>query len=505
MVSAEVKILDYSNSQIITWNAGLAKLQTGTFKLIHIIETNEYQKLINTLQETFDRDVSPNHFLQPLLQREITELQSYIDRVKPRSKRSLDFIGSAWKWIAGNPDHEDFEILTKKTNKVLKNNNKQVIINKLTIDKINELTRVTNGILESVNKSHNGNNSLKEQLGMILKYKLDTVKEELTNIQHAMHWAKVGVVNSFLLTSEEIRIVKEILNNDYIPFINLEQAFEFAEIKIASNHDSIIYILSIPTTHINSCSKMLVKPIKFGKYINKIKYSNILICDSVMYGMKNACKSYNNITICNKNNLDDLESDMCLANLIKSKTANCSLINNQNIPTFEEISPGTILLNQFNGTILINAEPQNLNGTYVIQFCNTSVTIANYTYNFFEKTHLQTLPAILQPKFLNQNIEETLSLEMVKEIRANNTEAIDLLDDKHRKGLAASLGLSLMAISTIVIFLIKSNVMKRRSKTVIIPTAINAIPSLHTSMPELSSTGKPEKAGVTRISNIPYF
>lgn len=505
MVSTEVKILDYSNSQIITWNSGLAKLQTGTFKLIHIIETNEYQKLITTLEDTLRHDVNPSHFLQPLLNREITELQSYLDRIKPRSKRSLDFLGSAWKWIAGSPDHDDLEILTKKTNKILRNNNKQVVINKLTIGKINELTRITNDILESVNNGHNKNNSLKEQLGTLLKYKLDTVKEELTNIQHAMHWAKVGVVNSFLLTSEEINIVKEIINNDSIPFVNLEQAFEFAEIKIASNHDSIIYILSIPTTQINSCSKLLVRPIKIGKYVNKIKYNNILICDNVMYGVKNACKSYNNITICNRNNLDNLESDMCLANLIKSKAANCSLIDNKNTPTLEEISPGTILLNQFNGTILINEEPQKLNGTYVIQFCNTTVTIGNKNYNFFETTQVQTLPAILQPRYLNQSIEETLTLEMVKEIRTNNTEAIDLLDDKHTKGLAVNLGFSLMTISTIVILLIKSKLLKRNSKAVIVPTTINAIPTVHTSMPELSDTGKPEKRGITRISNIPYF
>lgn len=502
-----MKILDYSNSQIVTWNSGLAKLQTGTFKLIHVIDTNIYQDLINKLQETLNHDISSSHFLQPFLNHEATELQSYLDRLKPRSKRSLDFIGSAWKWLAGSPDHEDFEILTKKTNKVLRNNNKQAIINKVTVEKINELTHITNSIIETFNNKNNYNKSenVKEQLITILKYKLDSVKEELINIQHAMHWAKVGVVNSFLLTAKEIDIVKQIINKDSIPFINLEQAFEFSEIKIASNHDSIIYILSIPTTHLNSCNKMLIRPIKLGKYVNKIKYQNILICDNVMYGMKNECKGYNNITICNRNNLDDIESDMCLANLIKSKVAKCSLIDNRGIPTLEEIAPGTILLNQFNGTIFIDTEPQNLTGTYVVQFFNTSVTIANRTYDFFETTRLQPLPAILQTKYLHQNIEETLSLEMVKELRANNTEIIDLLDDRNKKGFTVNLSLSLISIIFMVILLAKTKIFKKSGKTVIIPTTLEAIPSIHTSMPELSDTRKPEKPSITRISNIPYF
>lgn len=505
MVSTEIKILDYSNSRIVTWNSGLTKLQTGTFRLIHIIETSEYQKLINILQETLDREINRSHFLYPLLNREVAELQSFLDRLKPKQKRSLNFIGSAWKFIAGSPDHEDFEILTKKTNKVLKNNNKQVIINKLTIDKINELTHITNNIIETFNNNYNKSSSTKNELVTILKYKLDVIKEEIMNIQHAIHWAKVGVVNSFLLTSEEINIVKEIINNDSIPFVNLEQAFEFTKIKIASNHDSIIYILSIPTTNVNSCNKILVKPVKFNKYVNKLMYENIIICDNVMYGIKNECKSYNNITICNKDDLDNLENDMCLANLIKSRVANCSLIDNRNIPTLEEITPGTIFLNQFHGRIFINDEPQNLTGTYVIQFHNTSVKINNNIYNFYEKTQVEPLPAILQPKDFSQNIEEVLSLEMVKEIRANNTEAITLLNDEHKKGLTANLSLSIMAILSLFILVIKNKILKRNNKTIIIPTSIEPSPVMHQSMPELSESGRLDQNGITRISKIPYF
>lgn len=489
----------------MTLNAGIAKLQTGTFKLIHIIDINGYQELIDNLQETLQKDVSPSHFLHPLLNHELTELQAYLDRLKPKTKRSLNFIGSAWKWIAGNPDHDDFDILTHKTNRLLRNNNKQVVINKLTIEKIKELTHVTNNLLEIYKKNNGNNDSTKEQLVTLLKYKLNTVKEEIMNIQHAMHWAKVGITNSFILTSNEINIVKEVISEDSIPFVNLEQAFEFAEIKIASDHDSIVYILSIPMTNANSCYNIVVKPVKFGKYINKIMYEKILSCDNVMYGIRNECKIYNNITVCNRNNLDILETETCLANLIKSKPANCSLIDNHSTPTIEEIAPGTILLNQFDGTILVNNEPQNLNGTYVVQFSNTSITVTDKTYKFFEVTQIQPLPAILQPRHSNQNIEETLSLEMVKELRTNNTEAIDLIDIKHTKAIAVNFGLCIMTLFSIVTLLIKMKLCRTKSKSKSTPTIINTVPSIHTSMPDLSEKRKPEQTGITRISNIPYF
>lgn len=67
-----------------------------------------------------------------------------------RNKRSLDFLGSAWKWLAGTPDRQDHKIVLNKLNNVSENNNNQVLINKLTIEKINEITNITNNIARSM-------------------------------------------------------------------------------------------------------------------------------------------------------------------------------------------------------------------------------------------------------------------------------------------------------------------------------------------------------------------
>lgn len=487
----------------MTINSGQAKLQTGTFKIIHIIETDKFQNLIDNLQESIYGNVSESHFLRPFLIHEITELQGYLDRLKPRARRSLNFIGSAWKWIAGNPDHDDFVILTGKTDQVLINNNKQVVINRLTLEKINELTRATNEIIKNVNY----NDNIKEKLITKLKLKLDILKEEIVNIQYAIHWAKVGIVNSLILSSDEINIVKHIISKDIIPFVNIEQAFEFAEIKIASNGNSLVYIISLPTTENISCNKLLIRPIKFGKFVNKLLYRDVLICNKTIYGIKHSCKTYNNITICNEKNILNLDNDSCLANIIKSKPSNCSVIDNRKIPTIEEISPGTILLNQFNDTIYINTEPQRLTGTFIIQYHNASVMISEKTFNFFETTNLQPLPAILQPKLSNLNIEETLSLEMIKELQTNNTEAIDLLGTKHKWGLTINCGLSSMAFFVMIILLIKTGLFKKEKEFNVTPQVINSYqcPSVDLSMPEPSRRQETGSHGVQRISNIPYF
>lgn len=504
LATADVKILDYTNSQIVTLNAGVAKLQTGTFKIIHIIETDEYQELIDSMRITVSQNISEHHFLRPFLIHEITEIQGYLDRLKPKMKRSLNFIGSAWKWIAGNPDHDDFEIITQKTNRMLANNNKQVVINKMSLEKINELTATTNEIIKHMNY----NETTKEKLITNLRLKISILKEEIVNIQYAMHWAKLGIVNSFILSSNEINIVNHVINRDSLPFVNIEQAFEFAEIKIASNSNSLVYIINIPTTDEVSCNKLLIKPIKFGKVISKLTFKNVLTCNRTIFGIRNDCKNYNNITICNNANLEILNNDNCLVNLIKSKPSNCSVIDNRHIPTIEEISPGTIFFNQFNGTIYINGEPQKLLGTYVLQFHNATVTILDKAYNFFETTNLQPLPAILKPAPSSFNLEETLSLEIIKELQVNNTVAIDLLRNNNKWSLTASFGLSSLAISSLIIILIKSGLLRRKKELVITPPIINSCSTnthTHFSMPELSEIQRTEPPGIQRISHIPYF
>lgn len=96
----------------------------------------------------------------PYLEYTISQIKAYISRLKPRvkSKRSLDFLGTAWKWIAGSPDHQDFEIIEKKINNVLENNSNQIIINRLSLEKIKALTNATNEItkiLKSEQDLHN--------------------------------------------------------------------------------------------------------------------------------------------------------------------------------------------------------------------------------------------------------------------------------------------------------------------------------------------------------------
>lgn len=417
-----------------------------------MIDIEIYETTLNNLEATLKTSTTSNHILSPVLSFEISRIRTYLDRLKinDRNKRSLDFIGSAWKWIAGNPDHHDYEIITNKMNNVLSNNNNQIIINKMSLDKINELTNVTNKIIKSF-KENELNNS---ELILKIKYKLDVIKEEIVNVVYAIHWAKVNIINSFILSNNEINITETIMKVENIPYVNIDEALEFAEIKIASNNNNLIYILSIPTTAKELCNLSLIKPVKRNKIINKIKYDSILECNAEVYGITNKCKTYNSISICNENNIVNLSNSSCIPMLIKSQKASCPIINNEHVPDVDEIAPGILLLNQFSGPVLINNDTVMLKGTFIIKHFNTTIKVEGRTIMSKEVTSHQPLPAILQPSYKPDKIEEVLSLEMIKDLYVNRTKEIKLLEIKHKINLTVNIIL-IVAVLIIATFAYK--------------------------------------------------
>jgi len=100
-------VLDYSNSQVISIDTGLAAKQDGTFKIIHIFDLEKYVIIYSSL-ETSLQSLNPSHPLYPYLSFELNDLK----RLKPpnKNKRAIEALGTAWIWLAGTPDHHDHEV-----------------------------------------------------------------------------------------------------------------------------------------------------------------------------------------------------------------------------------------------------------------------------------------------------------------------------------------------------------------------------------------------------------
>lgn len=460
LCAGEIQILDYSNSKLVVMHAGLAKVHTGNFKIIHTIDLQNYEILVHDIEHNLVHNVSPTHPLMPFLKYTISQIKSYITRLKPRvkTKRSLDFLGTAWKWIAGSPDHQDFEIIEKKMNNVLENNSNQMIINRLTLEKIKSLTNATNEIIKILKSE----NDLHNEKILEWKYKLELLKEDISNVEFAIHLAKVNIVNSFILSSFEVDVLNNIFSKSNIPFSSTDELLHFAEIKIATEGFNILYILSIPTTKNENCNILLIKPIKRNDIVTRLDYERILDCKNIIYGLKKMCKTYNEVSICGPETYEDISDSLCIPKLLTSQTSRCSTTNNQHINPIEVIDEGTLFLNQFIGQIDVDNSTIWLNGSYVIHHFNSTLQINNKTYSSRQISTTKSLPALIQP-MESDTEERTLSLEFVNDLNVKNTISIRKLGSLNQ--VSISLNLIMMVILLIIAcFVIVKLKRKQRNK-----------------------------------------
>lgn len=109
-------------------------------------------------------------------------------------------------------------------------------------------------------------------------------------------------------------------------------------------------------------------------------------------------------------------------------------------------------MNQFNGTIKTDGVPHDLNGTFLITFHNSTISISGRTFISKEESTYHALPAILQTNPEEDHYRELLSLEMMRELHINNTDKIERLQTRKVFHQWASYG-SLISTSLIIVLL----------------------------------------------------
>lgn len=459
----DFSIMDYSNARLITIQNGIARRQNGTFKIIHSIDITQYKNLTLDIEYLLDKNVTYNHPLRPFIRQQINDINGILNRLSPsRKQRSIDFIGSAWKWIAGTPDSHDFEVLEQKIGNILENNNRQLIINRLVSERISEITNVTNEIIKRKKEGWN------DETANNLERKLILIEKELKNIELAIPWAKADIINTFILSEIEIEEINNIFKNYNIPVYNIEELLTFGSVKIVTNKKEILYILSIPITMKDVCNVYLAKAVKSRNLIDKIEYQNILQCNNSIFAIKDKCKKYYDLTICHRNNLIELRDDFCITSLFKNRIGNCTQVNNEHVPAVEEIGTDLILLNQYQGTISLNKEMTYLNGTYLIKHFNSTIEIDGRQYYSKEITGNKPLPAFLQPKSFDERVEEVISLELLKQLNTKNIKRLDILEVRNLSTIGIC-GFAVSVLMIITIFLLRGKLHKPTRKTIATP------------------------------------
>ncbi|CAD7094253.1 unnamed protein product [Hermetia illucens] len=225
----------------------------------------------------------------------------------------------------------------------------------------------------------------------------------------------------------------------------------------------------------------------------------ILKNDEQIFGVIENCKNVNSLTICKSDEILDISNTSCIPNLMKSLTATCKTTSNAHIPTIEEIASGTILLNQFTGTIEAEQIAHKLNGTYLVKIHNTSLTVNGRTFVNRDITTMNVLPAILQPSPEVNTYQEVLSLQMMKNLYINNTSEIQLMRTETSIHQITTYS-TLTIIGVFIAFIISFQLcLKFKTKNIVSEIKVKQSTELPSPVPTSSSSSKSDPEPPTSI------
>lgn len=207
-------------------------------------------------------------------------------------KRSINWIGSAWKWLAGNPDATDWDQILSKTHELTINGDKQYKINEYIIKSNNGILDGYNRIIDEIDKD---NTELFEQK---LFNKEGIIKDEISKIVMATQLAKQGIVHSQLLSKADIASV--ISQTATLPFKNELQALEYAEPSLVIKNSLLLYVISLPKTEDTLFNNIIIRStIKNNKRVY-LEFSNLFTSQYEIYGIIGNCILIDETTICKK-------------------------------------------------------------------------------------------------------------------------------------------------------------------------------------------------------------
>lgn len=334
-----------------------------------------------------------------------------------RHARSIDFLGSALKFVAGTPDHDDFAMLLTKQNTLIDNNNKQNKINSALQNRINELTNQINYINRHFSNNYEIKLIEKIPLFEFLSSRKNMITNFLNNIVLSIVLAKNDLINPLILDDIDFENLNK---NENLP-ISISNLLLVTKIKVLQNSNVIHYILKVPKLS-EYCTFLKIFPVSHSNKIVKLSVKNAAKCNHVTYPVSECVKT-TTANICKPVVASD-----CTYELLNNDSASCPTENSHHLPPIQIIEDGTIILNDVYPTTIEEKQNMTIEGTILIEF-NKSIKINDTVFN--AKKNNTTLeahpPKIMSMTFLDH--EDKMSLPYLHKLNIENTNQIQSMSE----------------------------------------------------------------------------
>lgn len=285
-------------ADIFKYEAPLVPLQEGTvwrvngqFKLAHVIDLRRLESLVQEVRREAVQLTDSR--IAALAAHYVEESEEGLSRLTgtQRGRRSLDWIGSAWKWIAGSPDASDWDAILHAQENIVKSADQQVRINAGLFDASHDSLRQLNEVAARVNAIDGDVHT-----ATTLLHKALIINSQVGELTQACQLAKTGIVNSRLLDHEEVQAILTEVRN--LPYQNAVEALEFSRPSVLTNGTTLLYILAMPKVAPKEYRLLLLLPaILEGKQV-MLRYDKVAVNTEETYAVVNDCLSIGNTTVC---------------------------------------------------------------------------------------------------------------------------------------------------------------------------------------------------------------
>lgn len=395
----ELQIINLNDQPILILEKQSCKLQVGNFRIIHEINMTDLETTINLLTNIVYQKI--NNPLSNIVKHKIKNLYSNFNQIRPdhhRKRRSINIIGSAWKWIGGSPDAQDLQIINSTMNDLVESNNIQFKINQQLGQRIQNLT----GEVKKLIENKQTNELILDEIDILTTIiNIDTINKILEEIQEAISWSKASIVSNKILSFREVKMIRTILEDQGIKIDLPDQAITYVNPKIAINKETLLYIIQVP-----ELQKDESKVIQLFPLIN----NNSIIKSYPTFLVKHKNTLYNTIqpnAYVQKSSFITKFSDDCIQPTIMGSSSHC--ITQPEFSTSASfIADDILLINNAKGQKMSsNCGPDNrtMYGNHLITFSNCSVNFMNQTFSSKEIT-MRT--SILHGAMYNTRFNHTL-------------------------------------------------------------------------------------------------
>lgn len=431
-------------------------MRIGFERIVHKINLNSIENNIDYIQKCTESLKIVDH-LRKTLEFKVQYARDKLLSLYPhRSKRALiNALGSAIKYIAGNPDSDDLEIinqnlgmLERQENLISKSLAKQTIINEQIQIKINNITDTLKKINKQIISQSNNSLIVKTDLEYInLIMNIDLLVQILNNIEEQIEFAKLNILNRNLLSYEDKIYIFNRLKAQKLKVDYPDQIFQYSTGSVIIKGTDILILAKIPILEDNEFDLINIQTLNINNTRISTDIKLVAKHGDIIYKQTQLCD------ICDETTLID---DECIHGLLNHLTPRCVLKPARQPIRIVEIKRGIVLIDT-NKNVLISDSCNGsrlINTPTIIETNNCTIKVMNYTFN--NQNHPTTQEEYLIPIYGKRLTQLNLTAENndFTHIKLDNLDKLQeiKLDLHHTKRTTAIWGGTLLIITIVCSF-----------------------------------------------------